>query len=477
MKQFKRILTMLLALVMILSCTAAVYAACAHANTEVRNAVAAGCETEGYSGDTYCTDCGALLAKGAAIPATGHHYDSGVVSKAATCTQDGERTYLCKDCGSTYTTVIKASGHQFGEWVVTTPATATMKGEETRTCIYCGAEETRDIKPAGYAKCYAKHFSDCTEKWYHEAVDYCVGAGLMDGVSTKLFAPKGTMTRAMMVTVLYRIAGKPAITALSSFKDVDKDAWYAEPIAWAQDTGIVLGYSADRFGPNDYVTREQIATILWRFERRPEGKDANMDMFKDTDKISTYAENAMRWAVGAGILNGDNRMLKPTSNATRAEFACMIMRYQGGSFLCETMKDWDDEEEDEHVEGTYRLETINDKTVKKFLLDKLGDQKAVDKYLAELGLTGYDDFVVLTLKTDGSFNATLLGKKYTGTWKLSGSKLTLTINGEDIVGDYKDDEITADMNGVLEADPYVNPGYEVYYRVLDGIWLLAKEKN
>ncbi len=455
MKQYKNVLAMLLALVMLLSCVPAVFAAdCAHARTEVRNAVPAACETDGYSGDTYCLDCGVLLAKGAVIPATGHHYDNGVVSKASTCTEDGVRTYYCPDCGSTYTTVIKASGHQFGEWVVITPATATTKGEESRTCTFCGKVETREIKPVAYEKCYAKHFTDCTEKWYHEAIDYVVDACFMDGVSTKEFAPKGTMTRAMMVTVLYRLAGKPAITALSSFKDVDKDAWYAEPIAWAQDTGIVLGYSPDKFGPNDFVTREQIATILWRFEGRPEGKAANMDKFKDTKKISTYAENAMKWAVGEGILNGDNLMLKPASNATRAEFACMIMRYKGGSFLCETMKDWEKEEEEEYkdVEGTYRLVTVDGIGVNKYFLEKYGDEEAVEDYLITYGLKRVEDIVVLTLKKDGKFTASYLDDDYNGTWKLNSGKLTLTVRvayekDESMVLDYKDGEITFRVDG------------------------------
>jgi len=477
MKRFKIALTALLALVMILSCAAPAFAACTHANKEVRNAVPAGCETAGYSGDLYCADCGILLEKGTATQPTGHHYDSGVVSKAATCTEDGERTYLCAACGSTYTEVIKASGHLFGEWTVTTPATATMKGVETRICAFCGAEDTREIKPLGYAKCYAKHFTDCPDKWYHEAVDFCVDAGYMDGVSSTQFAPKGVMTRAMIVTVLYRMAGKPKVTALSSFKDVDKDTWYAEPIAWAQDTEIVNGYSDDKFGPNDPVTREQIAAILWRSENRPDSKEADMDKFSDAEKISTYAENAMKWAVGEGILNGDNWKLKPADKAKRAEFACMLMRLKGGSYICESMKDWDDEDEDVDVKGTYRLKMINGMSIKKFLLDKLGDEEAVEEYMEELGLTDFDDLVVLTLKADGGFNATLLGKKFSGTWKRSGTKVVLTVNGDELEGNYKENELTADMNGVLHADPYVNPNDEYYYRILDGEWLLSRTAN
>lgn len=451
MKHFKRALTVLLALAMLLSCAVTAFAACAHARTEVRNAVAAGCETEGYSGDTYCLDCGQKLASGTKLEPTGHHYDSGVVSKAATCTEDGVRTYLCADCGSTYTTLIKASGHLYGEWVVKTPATPTTKGEEARTCTVCGAVETREIKATDYAKCYAKWFIDCPDKWYHEAVDFMVDAGLMDGMSKTEFAPKGTMTRAMIVAVLYRMAGKPEVTALSSFKDVDKDAWYAEPIAWAQDTKIVTGYSDDAFGPNDPVTRQQIATILWRNANRPEGKDANMDKFSDLDKISSYAENAMRWAVGEGILNGDSGRLKPTDNATRAEFACMIMRLEGGSYICETMKDWDEDEP--HAEGTYKVRTIAGKSVKDYLLKKLGDEKQVEAYLEMYGIDSYEAMFVLTLKADGKLNASFLGDEYTGTWKLTGSDLTLELKGKPGTDDmelkaaYKESEIALVLDG------------------------------
>lgn len=312
---------------------------CDHSNTEIRDAVAAGCETEGYSGDTYCADCGEFLAAGEVLEATGHHFDTGVVSKQPTCTEDGVRTHLCPGCGSTYTTVIAPYGHTFGEWVVTKPATAAMKGEESRTCEDCGTVETREIAPNGYSKCYVKSYNDCPEKWYHEAIDFAVEAGLMDGTGLKTFDPDGTMTRGMVVTVLYRMEGTPEVTALSSFKDVAKNAWYADAVSWAQDTGVVAGYSADKFGPEDNVTREQIAAILWRYENRPE-RTADLSKFKDADKIHTYAEDAMNWAVAEGILSGDNGKLKPMDNATRAEFACMIMRCLGGSYECESMKNW-----------------------------------------------------------------------------------------------------------------------------------------
>ena len=186
-------------------------------------------------------------------------------------------------------------------------------------------------------ECYFDDFSDCTSAWYHEAVDYTVSEGLMQGIGDGKFDPNGTMTRAMMVTVLYRAVGAPEMTEPCSFTDVPEGQWYSDAIAWAQYNGIVLGVSTDKFAPNASITREQIATILWRFEDKPVAK-ADMSAFKDAGKISAYAADAMNWAVSKGILKGDNGNLKPTDFATRAEFACMIMRYLSGSYSCENMK-------------------------------------------------------------------------------------------------------------------------------------------
>ena len=311
---------------------------CNHSHTEIKDAVAAGCETDGYSGDVYCADCGALISEGSVVAATGHSWDAGVISKPATCTEDGVKTYLCANCGKTREETIKASGHSFGDWVVTKPATATVKGEKQRTCAICGYVETAEIDALGYQKCYVTSFDDCGKTWYHEAIDFAVANGLMDGVADTKFDPDGTMTRAMVVTVLYREAGKPEVTAPSTFTDVAEGQWYSDAIAWAQETKVVDGVAADKFAPNDNVTREQLATILWRYAGKPEAK-ADLSDFADVDNISGYALDAMNWAVEAGILAGDNGNLKPTANATRAEFATMIMRFLGGSYECDQMKD------------------------------------------------------------------------------------------------------------------------------------------
>ncbi|MBQ3357089.1 MAG: S8 family serine peptidase [Oscillospiraceae bacterium] len=280
---------------------------CQHENTEIRDAVDATCTEDGYTGDTYCLDCGEKIAEGEVIPAAGH-----------------------------------TPGEPVQENLV--PATYSKAGsyDEVVYCTVCKAElsrESRVVDPIGYGKCYVKDFTDCPDDWYHEAIDFMVDAKLMNGVGSGKFDPNGTMTRGMIVTVLYRMAGSPDIEAPSTFKDVKADEWYADAIAWAQKNEVVNGYSPDKFGPNDPVTREQIAAILWRYEKQPEAKEADMSKFSDTAKISAYAKDAMTWAVGEGILSGDNGKLKPTDNATRAEFACMIMRYMGGVYACENLKD------------------------------------------------------------------------------------------------------------------------------------------
>ena len=172
-----------------------------------------------------------------------------------------------------------------------------------------------------------KHsFIDCPDAWYQDAVDYVAFKHLMGGVGKNLFDPQGTMSRAMMVTVLYRAVGSPAVSGPSTFVDVPTNEWYTDAVAWAQENNIVGGVGKNRFAPDDCVTREQIATILWRFEDCPE-VEADLSSFKDADTISDWAKDAMTWAVAAGIFNGDNGRLKPTESATRAEFACIIMRY------------------------------------------------------------------------------------------------------------------------------------------------------
>ena len=185
------------------------------------------------------------------------------------------------------------------------------------------------------ATCYNKQFKDCADDaWYHEYVDYVCYAGLMNGTGTNKFEPDTSMTRAMAVTVLYRMAGAPEGYAPATFKDVPANEWYSDAIAWAQAEGVVNGTSATTFSPNDKITREQLATILWRNVDEPDADTAYLDDFVDGAKVSEYAKIAMAWAVEYGILNGDNGKLLPTNNATRAQYAAIITRFVGGYYDC-----------------------------------------------------------------------------------------------------------------------------------------------
>ena len=170
-------------------------------------------------------------------------------------------------------------------------------------------------------------FTDVVESaWYYEGVKAMYEAGLMNGVSETEFNPMGNVTRAMMVTVLWRAAGCPEAEAEVTFTDVAANAWYAEAVAWAQAEGIVLGVTAELFAPDKYVTREQIATILWRAC----GEEVvEIDLtFTDADTISPYAQDAMNWAVANGLFKGDSKgNLNPTATATRAQLATILARF------------------------------------------------------------------------------------------------------------------------------------------------------
>lgn len=187
-------------------------------------------------------------------------------------------------------------------------------------------------------ECFYEKYSDCTAKWYHEAVDFVSSKGLMIGYSATEFAPEDTVTRGMMVTVLYRLAGSPAVSDPSTFSDVDPKAYYSDAVAWAQDNNIVLGVTAETFEPDAPVTREQLATILWRYSGKP-AATADLAAFTDAASVNAYAKEAITWAVEKGILNGfEDSTLRPAESATRAQFACIVMRFLGGSYDCANLK-------------------------------------------------------------------------------------------------------------------------------------------
>lgn len=176
----------------------------------------------------------------------------------------------------------------------------------------------------------AANFTDVASgAWYAEAVGYCTEHGLMTGVSDTAFAPEDTMTRAMLVTILYRQAGSPAVSYTVSFSDVAAGVWYAQAVAWADANGVAGGYGDGRFGPEEPVTREQMAAILWRRAGSPEAQDRQM--FADQTMISAYAVDAVDWARETGIISGrgENRF-EPAGQVTRAESAMMLYRWLSG---------------------------------------------------------------------------------------------------------------------------------------------------
>ncbi len=175
-------------------------------------------------------------------------------------------------------------------------------------------------------------FGDVTvSDWFYDDVRYVYANGIMDGTSSDRFAPNAPLTRAMIVTILYRMDGSPAMSGASDFKDVDSNKWFAKAVAWAAANGIVNGYGSGLFGPNDPVTREQLAAILYRYAvyggMTAVTLEENLGSFADTAQLSAYAIQAMNWAVGQGLINGSGSNLVPKAQATRAQVAAIIHRY------------------------------------------------------------------------------------------------------------------------------------------------------
>lgn len=168
--------------------------------------------------------------------------------------------------------------------------------------------------------------------WYYEAVEYVANKGLMNGTGNDEFTPDANTTRGMIVTILYRLEGSPEVS-MSTFTDVANTEYYAKAVAWAEKNGIVNGYGEGKFGPNDVITREQLAAIMYRYSNYKKyntsvGEDTNILSYNDISELSEYAVSSMQWACGAGLVNGiGDGKLAPKGNATRAQLATILMRY------------------------------------------------------------------------------------------------------------------------------------------------------
>ena len=208
--------------------------------------------------------------------------------------------------------------------------------EKIRIVVLC--DSLSPILPAiissGEKDCPSRSFRDLdTTKWYHQAIDTMLREGLMNGTGNGLFEPNGTLTRAMLVTILWRSEGKPAASAQTSFTDVPAGAYYAEAVRWAAANGVVKGVSSTEFGPSKNITRQELVTILWRLAAKKGLNTSNAGLtvpeFADRSQIAAWAAEAMSWGCTRGILTGKSaNRVDPTGTATRAEAAAMIVRFR-----------------------------------------------------------------------------------------------------------------------------------------------------
>lgn len=208
-------------------------------------------------------------------------------------------------------------------------------GESASITTYCIGNKYGILSYYPMEKPIQPSFTDVFEwDWYFEAVEYCVANKLFSGTAPGIFEPNNTMTRAMLVTVLWRLEGEPTAQTQTTFADVKNGAWYADAVSWAAENGIVNGVSKESFNPDGNVTREQIATIMLRYSRH-KGYDTeartDISSFADAKQVSDYATDAMSWANAAGLISGSDEngklLLLPQGNATRAQVAMILMRF------------------------------------------------------------------------------------------------------------------------------------------------------
>lgn len=351
---------------------------------------AATCTQPGRAVGT-CARCGVQIDE--VIPAKGHDYSYAETSVAPTCTEPGHYKGTCPTCGKDYDDVVPALGHDWGEWVtsieptvstvgyryhicnrdgcgyregedipklhthtwddgvVTQKPTAAEPGVRTYTCTVCGQTRTEAIPATGVPETcnggpacpgYALRDMPAPSIWSHAGLDYCIYHGYIAGTSATTVTPDGECTRAMIVSILYRVQGEPAkvngyeLKKLAApFDDVERGRWYTDAIWWAKLTGVVSGMSPSTFAPDDPITRAQLAVILYNYTKQfaPESltETGSLAGFPDAGSVPSWARTAMAWAVGNGLISGvgENGVsyLRPEGCATRAQVATILMNY------------------------------------------------------------------------------------------------------------------------------------------------------
>ena len=258
---------------------------------------------------------------------------SGGVSAGTSISANGLLTVAADETAESLTVTATASGDSGIYGTATVTVTQPSTPDEPDVPVWpvfpggsTGPDEPEKPEDEGLP------FIDVHEgDWFYENVGYVYENGLMNGVSETLFEPNGTVTRGMIVTILHRLEGEPESDYDMPFTDVAEQQWYAGAVRWAAGEGIVTGVSATEFAPDDPITREQFAAILWRYAQS-KGYDvsasADLTGFLDYGQISEYALPALQWAVGAGVMSGrGDGILAPQGTATRAEAAAMLMRF------------------------------------------------------------------------------------------------------------------------------------------------------
>ena len=263
-----------------------------------------------------------------------HDFTPWITEVEPTCTEQGRQYRFCRDCGEREEEVLPTLKHV---WEITTLLEASSKyknGSAEFTCALCGAEKT-DTLPLTVCKdadCPSARFTDAPAQWNwaHNGIDFVVENGIFNGTSATTFSPTGKMTRAMMVTVLWRMAGSPEAEKDYTFQDVAPNVYYAPAVRWGSETGVVKGFSAERFGPNENVTREQAVTLLQRFLAPDGAVEGDLSGFRDADSVQVYARASMFWAIKHGVINGQAKAgaqyLMPADPITREQAASVIMR-------------------------------------------------------------------------------------------------------------------------------------------------------
>jgi hypothetical protein len=245
-----------------------------------------------------------------------------VVTRAATCTAAGVKTYTCTVCGTARTETIAATGHSYDSGKVTKAATTTSTGIKTYTCTKCGTTETESI-----AKLDPVPFTDVpTAAYYAEPVAWAVSMGITTGTSATTFEPNEGCTRSQVVTFLWRAAGKPEPTSkVNPFTDVREDQYYYKAVLWAAENGITTGTTSTTFSPYETCTRSQVVTFLWRYAGKP-GTSTGVGKFTDIQS-GAYYQQAVAWAVSEEITYGvTTSSFAPYETCSRGQVVTFLWR-------------------------------------------------------------------------------------------------------------------------------------------------------